>query len=187
MSRLHNSHTSSRSVPRHCNSSISVECEAVQARQLLFFEEVLERLTGVTGMRSTFRGGRRTGHGCGRRSVLLDRGAELVEGAVVSLVLRRNPLRDGLHAFESRGGIEKGALFAAVQIEPATWAFAFGIETRLQHRSAIRASRARDCANHSRRARPDLFLSGTTLRRPFFFFLGLVGTHVAPLLILPLQ
>ena len=98
-----------------------------------------------------------------------------------------NPLGNGLHAFEPRARIEIRALFAAVQIESATRALAFRVETLLQDGAAIGTSRARDGANHTRRARPDLILPWMAFGRAFLFLLGLVGTHVAPLLILPLQ
>ena len=116
-----------------------------------------------------------------RRRILFNRGAKFVERAIVPLILSRNPLGDGLHAFKSRGGIEISALLAAMQFESAMRALALRVETRLQHRAAIRASRARDRADHARRARPDLFLSWVAfLVLTFFFFLGLVGSSCSP-------
>src|SRR6266849_5624930 len=59
---------------------------------------------------------------------------------------------------------------------------------RIACRSAarIRTSRASDRADHARCPRSDLFLTGMAFGRPSLFFLGLLGTHVATLLILPL-
>jgi hypothetical protein len=57
----------------------------------------------------------------------------------------------------------------------------------LQHGAAVRTAGASDCANHARRAWAYLFLSWVTFVRTFIFFLGLVGTLVAPMFILPVQ
>jgi hypothetical protein len=75
-----------------------------------------------------------------------------------------------------------------MQLERAARALPFRVKTLLQYGAAIRAARARNRANHARRSRPDLLLPGMTfVVRTFFFFLGLVGTLVAPMLILPVQ
>jgi hypothetical protein len=75
-----------------------------------------------------------------------------------------------------------------MKLEGATRTLAFGIETRLQNSAAIRAARASDRANHARGSGPDLFLAWMTfVMLTFFFFLGLVGALVAPVLILPVQ
>src|SRR6202007_2289724 len=100
---------------------------------------------------------------------------------------RGNPFGNSLHGCQSRGRIEVRALLAGMKFESAFRAFALGIETLLQNRAAIRTSRPRDGADHSRRPRSDLFLAWMAFGRPFLFFLGLFGAHVAPLLILPLQ
>src|SRR6202035_33091 len=122
-----------------------------------------------------------------RRGVFFNGGAKFVELAIVPLVLARDALRNRLHAFKTRGGVKIRALLAAMQLEGTLRTLAFGVETRLQHGAAIRASRARDGAYHARRARSNLFLSGMAFGRPFLFFLGLFGAHVAALLILPFQ
>ena len=75
-----------------------------------------------------------------------------------------------------------------MQLETATRALPFWVETRLQHGAAIRTARESNRTNHARRPRPDLLLAWMAfVVRTFFFFLGLVGTLVAPMLILPVQ
>lgn len=158
-----------------------------RSRLDLFLEKVLECLAGIVGTRNAFDGNRGSCNGSRWRGILFDRRAKFVERAIVPLVLARNALRNRLHAFESRSRVKISALLAAVQFESAPRALAFRVETRLQHGAAIRTSCARDRTDHARRARSDLVLSRVAFGRPFLFFLGLVGTHVAPLLILPLQ
>ena len=122
-----------------------------------------------------------------RRGIFFDGGAKFVKPAIVLLILAGNAFGNRLHAFKSRGRIEIRALFAGVKLETAFRAFAFRIESRLQNGAAIGTSRASDRADHSRRPRPDLFLSRMAFGRPFLFLLGLFGAHIAPLPILPLQ
>jgi hypothetical protein len=153
----------------------------------LFLEKIFKCLAGIEWPRRSFRGSRRMGRGRRWRRILLDGGTKFIEGAIVSLVFSGNSFRHGLHALETRGGIEIGALFARVQFKRAFRALPFRVKARLQHRATIGAARARDGADHSRRARPNLILSRVAFRRPPLFFLGLVGTHVALLLVLPLQ
>jgi hypothetical protein len=158
-------------------------------RQRLFLEEVVECLAGA--VRAIGRGisrGRsgRTRCGC-RRGVLLYRRAECVKRAFVSRIFFGDALGDWLCALELRARVEVHALFAAVQLESATRAGAVPVEARLEHHTAIRAARARDGANHARRARPDLLLVRPVFRRAFFLLLGGVRIHVTPLAILPLQ
>jgi hypothetical protein len=153
----------------------------------LFFEEILELLPCIAGARSAFRRGRRACHGGRGRGIFFDGGAKFVERAIVPLIFLRDPLGNGLHAFESRGRIEIRALFAGVQFEAAARTLALGVEPRLQDCTAIRTPGAGDGADHARRTRPDLILSWVAFRRTFLFFLGLVRTHIAPLLIFPLQ
>jgi hypothetical protein len=75
-----------------------------------------------------------------------------------------------------------------MQLESAARALPFRIETLLQHGATIGAARASDRAHHARRSRSDLFLSWMAfVMLTFFFFLGLVGTLVAPVFILPVQ
>jgi hypothetical protein len=75
-----------------------------------------------------------------------------------------------------------------MQFETAARALPFWVEAGLQHGAAIRTARAGDRANHARGPRPDLFLPWMAfVVLTFFFFLGLVGTLVAPMLILPVQ
>jgi hypothetical protein len=160
-----------------------------RSRPDLFLEKVLECLAGIRRTRRALSGNRRSCNGSRGRGILFDRRPKFVERAIVPLVLARNALRNRLHAFESRSRVKIGALLAAVQFISAPRALAFRVETRLQHAAAIRTSRARDRTDHARRARSDLVLSRVAFGRPFLFFLGLVRTrtHVAVLLILPLQ
>jgi len=90
------------------------------------------------------------------RGVFFDGHAEFVKGAGVLGVLGRDALRDGLSALELRAGIEKAALFAAVQFELALGACAIGIESRSEDGSAIGAAGAGDGADHARRAGTEL-------------------------------
>ncbi len=158
-----------------------------RSRHDLFLEKILECLAGIAGTRNVPGGNRWSRNGGRRRRIFFDRGAEFVEPAIVPLVLARNAFGNGLHAFKPRARIEIRALLAGMQVESALRTLSFRIETRLQHGATIRTSRARDRADHARRPRSDLILSRMAFRRPFLFFLGLVRTHVAVLLILPLQ
>jgi hypothetical protein len=153
----------------------------------LLLEQILERLAGVARARNVLGGNGRARLGSRGRGIFFDRRAKFVKPAIVSLILAGNAFGNGLHAFKSRGRIKVRALFAGVELESAFRTFAFRIEPLLQNSTAIRASRPRDGADHPRCSRPDLFVSRMALGRPFLFFLGLFGTHVAPLLILPLQ
>src|SRR5258708_20456570 len=75
-----------------------------------------------------------------------------------------------------------------MQLETATRALPFRVETLLEHGAAIRTARSSNRANHARCSRPDLFLPWMAfVVRTFFFLLGLVGTLIAPVLILPVQ
>ena len=140
------------------------------------------------GRDDAFRRCRGTRGGSRRRGILFNRGAKFVERAIVYLVFPRNPFGNGLHAFKSRGGVKVSALLAAMQLETAARALPFRIETRLQHGAAIGTARACNRADHARCSRPDLFLTWMAfVVLTFFFFLGLVGTLVAPMLILPVQ
>ena len=154
----------------------------------LFLEEVFKGLAGVVRPGHPFRRGRGARGGRGRRGILFDRGAEFVERAVVDLVLACDPLGDRLHAFKARGGIKVGALLAAMQLEGAARALPFRIESRLEDGAAIGTARASDRSNHAWSPRSDLFLPRMAfVVLTFFFFLGLVGALVAPMLILPVQ
>jgi hypothetical protein len=153
----------------------------------LLLKKILERLAGVAGARNVLGGNSWTRLGSRRRGIFFDGRAKFVKPAIVALILAGNTFENRLHAFKSRRRVEVRALFAGVKLESAFRAFAFGIETLLQDSAAIGTSRARDGANHTRRPRPDLFLSRMAFGRPFLFLLGLFGAHVAPLLILPLQ
>src|SRR5215472_2450591 len=139
------------------------------------------------GPRNSFRGCRGARSGSRWRGVFLDRGAEFVERAIVTLILAGDPLGNRFHAFESGAGVEEGTLLAAVQFETAARAFAVRVKALLQHGTAIRTSRPRDRAHHARCPRADLLLPRMPFVRTFFLFWGLVGTHVAPVLILPVQ
>jgi len=154
---------------------------------LLLLEEILERLAGITRARNVLGGNSRAVLGSRRRRIFFDGRAEFVKSAIVPLIFAGNAFGNGLHAFKARGRIKVRTLFAGVELETAFRALPLGIESLLQNRAAIRTTRARDGAHHSRRPRPNLFLSRMAFGRPFLFFLGLFGAHVAPLLILPLQ
>src|SRR3977135_2288692 len=153
----------------------------------LLLKEILERLAGIAGARNVLGGRRWSRSGSRRSSILFNRGAKFVEPAIVALVLAGDAFRNRLHAFKPRGRIKISALLAGVQLESALRALSFRIESRLQNGAAIGTSRASDRADHARCSRSDLFLTGMAFGRPFLFFLGLLGTHVATLLILPLQ
>jgi hypothetical protein len=96
------------------------------------------------------------------RGVFFDGHAKFVKGAGVLGVLGRDAFRDGLSALELGAGIEKAALFAAVQFELALGACAIGIETRGQDGAAIGAARAGDGADHARRAGAELIGAART-------------------------
>ena len=95
----------------------------------------------------------RVGRGCG---IFLDRGAELVELAVVAGVLGSDAFGDGLRALELRGRIEEAALFATVELEAALGTFAVGIEAGVQNGATVGAASAGDGADHARGARAEL-------------------------------
>lgn len=103
----------------------------------LLFEEILERLAGVTRARNMLSGNRRAVLGSRRRRIFFDGGAEFVKSAIVPLVFAGNAFGNGLHAFKARGRIKVRALFAGVELETAFRAFAFGIESLLENRAAI--------------------------------------------------
>src|SRR5713226_6042156 len=142
----------------------------------LLFEEVFEGLTGV-----------RVAPGCGRgrgtrgcrlsigswRGVFFDGHAEFVEGAGVLGILGRDAFLDRLGAFKPRTRIEKAALFAAMQFGLALGTRPVGIESRSEDGAAIRTARARDGANHARRARAELVGAAGPARRRLAF-VGLV-------------
>jgi len=153
----------------------------------LLSEQVFKRLARIPRARRPFGGRCGTGRGRRRRRIFFNRGAKFIECAVVALVLARNAIGNRLHALEARSGIEIRALLAAVQFERATRALSLRVESCQQHGAAIRAAGACDGADHSRRARTNLFLAPIAFGRAFFCFLGLFGAHVAPLPILPLQ
>lgn len=145
---------------------------------VLLLEKIVECLPRIAVARR--RSGRGTGSGglCvrSRCRVFFHRGAEFVKFAVVLPVLWRNAFRDRLRAFKLRAGIEVAALFAAVQFQLAFRARSIRIETRRQHRTAIRAARACHGSHHARRARPELIRSPWPARGwfavvRFFFFL----------------
>src|SRR5262249_34997599 len=130
----------------------------------------------------------RRSSGRSRRCRILFHGrAEFVEGTVVSRILFRDALGDGLGALKPRAGVEVNALLAAMELEAATRALAVRIEARQQNGAAIRAARAGDRADHPRRSRTNLFLARATLGRPVLLLLRLIAVHIAPLPILALQ
>ncbi len=127
-------------------------CRIVSQRVLLLLEEVFEGLASVRVARGARRGrgtrGSRLSIGSWR-GIFFDGHAEFVEGAGVLGVFGRDAFLDRLGAFELRAGIEKAALFTAVQFELAFGAGAIGIEPGGQHGAAIGTSRARDGAHHA--------------------------------------
>src|SRR5271154_2259002 len=146
----------------------------------LLLEQILERLPRIVrpdmrGRRCRCRRGLRVRS---RRRIFFNRHAEFIELAIVLGVLRRNALRNWLCAFRLRPGIEKPALLAAMQFRLALRTLPVGIEPRREHRAAIRATPARDRADHPRRARPELVRSprpplrrGSGVPPVSFFFL----------------
>jgi hypothetical protein len=167
---------------------VSFARSAIAARQLLFFEKIVEGFARVVRAIGRGRAGCSSGGGySGWRRVFLNRDAKRVETAFVAQVFLGDALRDGLGALELRGGIEMHALLAAVQLESAARTFAVGVKSRGEHRTAVRAAPARDGTDHARCARTNLFLRRTIFRWTLFFLLRGVRVHIAPMAILPLQ
>ena len=117
----------------------------------------------------------RWGSGCGGRSflgvggwggVLLYRGSEFVEGAIVFRVFRSDALGDGLRTFKLGAGVEEAALLAAVQLELAFGAFSIRIEAGGENRAAVGAAGAGYGADHARGAGTELIGAGAALRGP---------------------
>ena len=121
----------------------------------------------------------------GWSSVLLDGPAEGEKGTFVARVLRKDAVRDGLHALEARAGVEIHALLAGVEVDGATGALAVGVEAGEKDLAAVGTASAIDGADHARSARAHHLAMGRTLRRALLFFFGLTGVLVAFLLILP--
>ena len=162
-------------------------CQQKIERRLLL-EKVVEGAASIVRARGAC-GGRTGRRLCGGGSgVLFNRGANFVERAIVVHVFARDWFGHGLHALETRGAIEKAALFAAMQIESAARALRVDVRVSLQHGAATRAAHARNGANHSRGTRSELFLTRAAIvRGPLFLFFRLVGILVAVLPILPIQ
>jgi hypothetical protein len=159
----------------------------------LLFEEVFEGLAGVertagSGLRS---GGDLRGLLVGGwRGVLFNGHSEFVEFAGVFAVFWSDAFGDGLHTFKLRAGIEKAALFAAVEFGVAFRAGAVGVEARGENRAAIGAAGTSDGANHAGSAGAEMIVlsAGTALRRLAFwagllFFFGIAVTAMAILAI----
>jgi hypothetical protein len=131
----------------------------IGGREELFLEEVFEGLAGVrVAWGSSWGRGTRGGRlSIGSwRGIFFDGHAKFVEGASVLGIFGRDAFLNGLRAFKLRAGIEKAALFAAVQFELTLGTCAIGIEPRGQDGAAIGTSRACDGANHARRAGAEL-------------------------------
>jgi len=142
----------------------------------LLLEQVFEGLASVRIARRSRRGrGTRSRRlGVGRwRGIFLDGHAKFVEGAGVLGILGRNAFGDWLGAFKLRAGIEKAALFTAVQFGLALGTSPVGIESRSEDGAAIGTARARDGADHARRARAELVGAAGPARRRLAF-VGLV-------------
>ena len=138
---------------------------AARASWKLLLEKVFEGLASVGMAR---RSGGRRGAGSVRlgirrwRRIFFDGHAEFVECTGVLCVFRRDAFLNRLSAFELRAGIEKAALFAAMQFGLTFGARSVGIESRSEDRAAIRTARARDGADHTRRARAELIGAART-------------------------
>ena len=115
-------------------------CRIVSQRVLLLLEEVFEGLASVRVARGARRGrgtrGGRLSIGS-RRGIFFDGHAEFVECAGVLGIFGRDAFLDRLGAFELRAGIEKAALFTAVQFGLALGTSAVGIESRSEDGAAI--------------------------------------------------
>jgi hypothetical protein len=160
----------------------------------LLLEEIFESLSGVgrtAGYGLRKRGGdlRRLLIG-GRRSVLFDGGAELVELAVVFAVFGSDAFGDGLRTLKLRAGIEEATLFAAMKFGIALGASAAGIEARREDGTTIGATSAGHGADHARRARAEMIVlsAGTALGRLTFgagllFFVAIAVAAMAVLTI----
>src|SRR6202042_1239636 len=109
--------------------------------------------------------------------------------ARVARILFRNPFRNILGAFELRASVEIHALLAGVQLQLALGALPEDVESRREHRTAVRAARPDDGANHTWSSRPHLLLPRARLWRPIravaFFFRAIPTLLIALLLILP--
>jgi hypothetical protein len=161
----------------------------------LLFEEVFEGLArvrvarGSNGGRGTRRGGLSIGSW---RGVFFDGHAKFVEGAGVLGIFGRDAFRDRLSAFKLRAGIEKAALFAAVQFELALGTSATGVESRSENGAAIGTSRARDGAHHARRAGAELIgaaraAGGRLAVVRFVFFVGFFRVAVTAVAVLSIH
>lgn len=153
----------------------------------LLLEEVLESFAGIVWPA----GGNRRRSGIARivdwRSIFLDRHAKFKKCAVVFSIFPRNPLRNGLRAFELCSRVKMYALFAGVQFQLALGALAILIEARSQDRSAIRTARPHHGSHHARRARTHLVLPRPRLRRTFTLFLVAIPIAVPFVLVLPIH
>ena len=133
---------------------------------ILFLEEVLKGLARIVVARRGWRGGRSSllCIGCGR-GVFFDRSAKFVERAVVLGVLRRDAVWNRLRALKLSAAVEEPALLATVQFKSALGTLTVRIKATREDSAAIGATRARDGANHARRARAELIGTRTALRR----------------------
>jgi hypothetical protein len=164
---------------------------------LLLLEEVFEGLARVAVARG--------GSGCGGGSflgvggwggVLLYRGAEFVEGAIVFGVFGSDALGNGLRTFKLGAGVEEAALLAAVQLELAFGALSVGIEAGGEDRAAVGAAGAGYRADHARGAGPELIGAGAALRGPAivivaiavrFFLVVFFGVAIAAVTVLSIH
>src|SRR5438552_1305284 len=161
----------------------------------LFLEEVFEGLARIGVARRS--GGRRRARSVRLsirrwRSIFFNGHAEFVKGTGVLCVLRRDAFRDRLGAFKLRAGIEKAALFAAVQFELALGTRALGVESRSENGAAIGTSRARDGAHHARRAGAELVGAARTAGGRlavvrFVFFIGFFRVAVTAVTVLSIH
>ena len=133
---------------------------------ILFLEEVLKGLARIVVARRGWRGGRSSllCIGCGR-GVFFDRSAKFVERAVVLGVLRRDAVWNRLRALKLSAAVEEPALLATVQFKSAFRTLTVRIKATREDSAAIGAARARDGADHARRARAELIGARTALRR----------------------
>ena len=159
----------------------------------LFLEKVLEGLAGVVGSRRGSNGSgshlSRLGVG-GRSGVFFDGHAKLIKLAVVLCVLGSDAFGDGLRALELGAGIEEAALFAAVKLKLAFGTLAVGVEAGGKNGAAVGTAAARDCADHSWRARAELIGARTALRRlplMLFFLIAFFRVAVAAMTVLSIH
>jgi len=134
-----------------------------RSKAALFLEEILECFARVL----------RPGGG-GSRSLFLHSHPHGIERTLIAFVLPRDPLRDGLAAFEPAGSIEICALAAGVQFEAALRATSGWLGSSWQQSSALGAARDGVRSRHVHRTRAKRILLDRLLTCGLLPFLAAV-------------